>query len=69
MTHTKGVTVFFLITLVSLSGCDYSKVENKNGFFYNSFAVPMDHLLHWLGSIFENNYGVAIITIVLIYIL
>ncbi|WP_422636033.1 membrane protein insertase YidC [Staphylococcus gallinarum] len=66
MTHTKGVMVFFLITFVSLSGCDYSKVENKNGFFYNSFAVPMDHLLHWLGSIFENNYGVAIITIVLI---
>ncbi|RBA01260.1 Membrane protein insertase YidC precursor [Staphylococcus arlettae] len=26
----------------------------------------MDHLLHWLGSIFDNNYGLAIITIVLI---
>ena len=26
----------------------------------------MDHLLHWLGSIFDNNYGLAIIAIVLI---
>ena len=26
----------------------------------------MDHLLHWLGSIFDNNYGLAIISIVLI---
>src|SRR5699024_2492140 len=37
----------------------------KNGFFYNTFAEPMDHLLHWLGSIFDNNYGLAIIGIVL----
>lgn len=26
----------------------------------------MDHLLHWLGSAFDNNYGLAIIVIVLI---
>lgn len=58
--------VFLLITLVTLSGCDYSKSENKNGFFYNSFALPMDHLLHRLGSVFDNNYGLAIIAIVLI---
>jgi YidC/Oxa1 family membrane protein insertase len=49
-----------------LSACDYSKSENRNGFFYNTFAAPMDHLLHWLGSIFDNNYGLAIIAIVLI---
>ena len=55
-----------LITLVTLSGCDYSKSENKDGFFYNTFATPMDHLLHWLGAIFDNNYGLAIIAIVLI---
>lgn len=55
-----------LITLVTLSGCDYSNSENKDGFFYNTFATPMDDLLHWLGSIFGNNYGLAIIVIVLI---
>lgn len=26
----------------------------------------MDNLLHWLGSIFDNNHGLAIIAIVLI---
>src|SRR5699024_5470711 len=31
-----------------------------------TFAVPMDNLLHWLGSTFDNNYGLAIIAIVLI---
>lgn len=65
MIHKK-LMVFLLITLVTLSGCDYSKSENKNGFFYNSFALPMDHLLHRLGSVFDNNYGLAIIAIVLI---
>lgn len=51
---------------VFLSGCDYSKPQNKSGSFYNIFAQPMDHLLHWLGSAFDNNYGLAIIVIVLI---
>ncbi|WP_436963053.1 membrane protein insertase YidC [Staphylococcus xylosus] len=53
-------------TLIFLSGCDYSKHQNKSGFFYNTFAQPMDQLLHWLGSAFDNNYGLAIIVIVLI---
>ncbi|MEB6243540.1 membrane protein insertase YidC [Staphylococcus gallinarum] len=65
MIHKK-LMVFLLITLVILSGCDYSKAENRNSFFYNTFALPMDHLLHWLGSVFDNNYGLAIIAIVLI---
>lgn len=66
MKHRKNILALVLITLIILSGCDYSKPENKNGFFYDTFAVPMDHLLHWLGSIFDNNYGLAIIAIVLI---
>ncbi|WP_317608891.1 membrane protein insertase YidC [Staphylococcus epidermidis] len=64
--HRKKLIVLALITLVTLSGCDYSNSENKDGFFYNTFATPMDDLLHWLGSIFGNNYGLAIIVIVLI---
>src|SRR5699024_3714049 len=55
-----------IITVAFLSGCDYSTPQNKSGFFYNTFAAPMDYLLHWLGSIFDNNYGLAIIAIVLI---
>ena len=66
MIYRKKLIVLSFITLIVLSGCDYSKSENKNGFFYNTFAEPMDHLLHWLGSIFDNNYGLAIIAIVLI---
>jgi YidC/Oxa1 family membrane protein insertase len=64
--YRKKIISLALIALLTLSGCDYSNPENKNGFFYNTFAAPMDHLLHWLGSIFDNNYGLAIIAIVLI---
>ncbi|PTI76104.1 hypothetical protein BU064_10900 [Staphylococcus succinus] len=64
--HKKKIMLLLLTSLITLSGCDYSKAENKDGFFYNTFAAPMDHLLHWLGSIFDNNYGLAIIAIVLI---
>jgi YidC/Oxa1 family membrane protein insertase len=64
--HKRKLIILSLITLITLSGCDYSKTENNDGFFYNTFAAPMDHLLHWLGFIFNDNYGLAIITIVLI---
>lgn len=66
MIHRKKLITLLLLSLNLLSACDYSKSENRNGFFYNTFATPMDHLLHWLGSIFDNNYGLAIISIVLI---
>ncbi|WP_348634578.1 membrane protein insertase YidC [Staphylococcus sp. GDY8P120P] len=64
--YKKKIMLLLLTSLIILSGCDYSKSENKDGFFYNTFAVPMDNLLHWLGSTFDNNYGLAIIAIVLI---
>ncbi|MCM3509102.1 membrane protein insertase YidC [Staphylococcus capitis] len=64
--HRKKLTALLLLSFTLLSACDYSKSENRNSFFYNTFAAPMDHLLHWLGSIFDNNYGLAIIAIVLI---
>lgn len=66
MLHRKKLFVLVSTTLIILSGCDYSKPQNKSGFFYNIFAQPMDQLLHWLGSVFDNNYGLAIIVIVLI---
>lgn len=66
MIHRKKLITLLLLSFTLLSACDYSKSENRNGFFYNTFAAPMDHLLHWLGSIFDNNYGLAIIAIVLI---
>ena len=48
-----------------LAGCDYSKPENRDGFFFNTFVEPMDKLIHWLGSSFNNDYGLAIIVLVL----
>lgn len=61
------VKYILLLTLstVLLAGCDYSKSENRNGFFFNTFAKPMDNLLHWLGHNLNDNYGLAIIVIVL----
>ncbi|MES3704218.1 membrane protein insertase YidC [Staphylococcus arlettae] len=51
--------------MVFLAGCDYSKPENRNGFFFNTFVEPMDKVIHWLGQTFNNDYGLAIIVIVL----
>lgn len=59
-------SILFILLASLLAGCDYSTQESKTGFFYNTFAVPVDHLLHWLGGLFNNNYGLAIIAIVLI---
>ncbi|KIX91368.1 membrane protein [Staphylococcus microti] len=59
LTMLLGITVF-------LAGCDYSKPENRDGFFYNTFVQPMDSLIHWLGHELNNNYGLAIIIIVLV---
>ncbi|MFH0716122.1 membrane protein insertase YidC [Staphylococcus delphini] len=63
--YKRKLKVLLLLTSVILSGCDDTKPKSENGFFYNSFASPMDQLLHWLGSAFNNNYGFAIIVIVL----
>lgn len=57
--------ILLLFLSIFLVGCDYSKSENKSGFFYNTFAQPIDNLLHWLGSSLNNDYGLAIIIIVL----
>lgn len=52
--------------MVVLAGCDYSKPENRDGFFYNTFVKPMDNLIHLLGANLDHNYGLAIIIITLI---
>lgn len=57
--------LLLVMTTGLLAGCDYSKSENRTGFFYNTFAQPMDHLLHWLGNHLGHDYGLAIIIIVL----
>ena len=50
-----------------LAGCDYSKPEKQDGFFFNTFVQPMKHLLQWLGNdVFNNDYGLAIIILVLV---
>lgn len=62
--YYKMMILFFSILL--LSGCDYSKKENQTGIFYHLFVQPMDRLLHGFGHLFHNNYGLAIIAIVLL---
>ena len=49
-----------------LAGCDYSKSSNRDGFFYNTFVEPMSSIT-WLGhSVFNDDYGIAIIVLVLV---
>lgn len=63
--NKKAISLIIACAFI-LTGCDYSNSQNKTGFFYNTFAKPMDDLLHWLGTNFNHNYGLAIIVIVLI---
>ncbi|BGE81613.1 membrane protein insertase YidC [Staphylococcus petrasii] len=62
----KKWSLFFMSLIVLLTGCDYSHKEDQHGFFYTIFVRPMDALLHFLGRSFHDNYGLAIIVIVLI---
>lgn len=61
----KRISILLVVVLF-LKGCDYSKSDNRAGVFYNTFVQPMDKLLHLLVRLFNENYGLAIITIVLI---
>ena len=63
--NKKALLPLLLGVMVFLAGCDYSKPENRTGFFYNTFVKNMDNVIHWLGSIFNNDYGLAIIVLVL----
>ena len=46
----KALLPLLLGVMVFLAGCDYSKPENRDGFFFNTFVEPMDKLIHWLGT-------------------
>ena len=61
----KALLTTLLGVVLFLAGCDYSKPENRNGFFYNTFVQPMDNLIHWLGNSLGDNYGLAIVILVL----
>lgn len=62
----KKWSLFLMSIVILLGGCDYSHKEDQHGFFYTIFVKPMDMLLHFLGRTFHENYGLAIIIIVLI---
>ena len=62
----KRLFITLLGFIILLAGCDYSKEENQTGIFYNVFVKSMDGFLHFLGRVFQDNYGFAIISIVLI---
>ncbi len=62
----KALMTMLAGVVLLLAGCDYSKPSNRDGFFFNTFVQPMDRLIHWLGDHLNNNYGLAIIIIVLV---
>ncbi|UEX90158.1 membrane protein insertase YidC [Staphylococcus ratti] len=61
----KSISVLSLFSLILLSGCNYSGDHRENS-LYHQFSAPMDTLLHLIATTFNNNYGLAIITIVFI---
>lgn len=56
----------FFTFIFLLSGCDYSQKTNHNGLFYKFFVAPMDKTLHFFSTHLNDNYGLAIIIVVLI---
>lgn len=65
----KRITVLGLLTgmLFVLSGCvRTTKSGRPYGFVYDYMAKPMQHLMEWLAGHLGNNYGWAIIVIVVI---
>ncbi|SCT99189.1 lipoprotein [Staphylococcus xylosus] len=58
----------FIILLVTLflTGCDHYKDEAMSNLFHSIFVHPIDILLHGFGHLYRDNYGLAIITIVLL---
>ena len=65
----KRLTVVGLMTtmLLLLSGCvRTTKSGRPYGFVYDYMAKPMQHLMEWLAGYMGNNYGWAIIVIVVI---
>ncbi|WP_062106879.1 membrane protein insertase YidC [Bacillus niameyensis] len=62
----KNITLLsiLVVTTMFLGGC--SGVENKTGFFYNTFVRPFIWAIDELGSIFGGNYGIALIIITII---
>ncbi|MDO4903572.1 MAG: membrane protein insertase YidC [Limosilactobacillus sp.] len=65
----KKITVAGLLSLMllTLSGCVRTTKSGKPyGFVYEHMAKPTQHLMEWLASHFGNNYGWAIIVIVVI---
>ena len=55
----KRLFITLLGFIILLAGCDYSKEENQTGIFYNVFVKSMDGFLHFLGRVFQDNYGFA----------
>ncbi|MFD0943985.1 membrane protein insertase YidC [Savagea faecisuis] len=61
----KKINLLFMLSMLTfvLAGCQ--SVEQKTGFFYKVFVKPMEGLLTFFGTQF-NDYGLAIIVITLI---
>lgn len=65
----KRITIAGLLSvmLLTLSGCVRTTKSGKPyGFVYDYMAKPMQHLMEWLAAHFGNNYGWAIIVIVVV---
>lgn len=55
------------VLLLTLSGCVRTTKSGKPyGFVYDYMAKPMQHLMEWLAAHLGNNYGWAIIVIVVV---
>lgn len=57
---------FFIMPLILLASCDYTHSSAREGGFYKVFVAPMDKTLDFLASHLNDNYGLAIIIVVVV---
>lgn len=59
-----GLLFILLSAVLLLSGC--AAAETEGHWFHEYFVVPFSYLIEMLGSLFNDNYGLAIIAITII---
>lgn len=62
MKFINGIIIFFTVVL---SGCSMEGTEGNDGIFHNLFVAPFSFTIDVIATLFNDNYGIAIIIITL----
>lgn len=68
MKNKKNYYVFFMLSIVTLllSACQGQTGQNSSSFFHKYLVEPFSSLIHGVATLFNDNFGIAIIIITLL---